>query len=38
MLTHIFFIKSTKKRAVTYDVKNQEDVDAIAAYTNLEKL
>jgi len=26
------------KRAVTYDIKNQSEVDAITSYTNLEKL
>jgi len=31
-------LKNLKELAVTYDIKNQEDVDAIAAYTNLEKL
>jgi len=31
-------LKNLKELAVTYDIKNQEEVDAIASYTNLEKL
>jgi len=31
-------LKNLKELTIPYDVKNQKDVDAIAAYTNLEKL
>jgi len=31
-------LRNLKELTISYDVKNQEEIDAIAAYTNLEKL